>query len=108
MSAWQSLGVIVGLALVTLVCRSLFLLPDREVRMPEWLREGLRYAPLAALVAVVAPEIFMSQGQLVDVPWDPRICGAAAGLTWYAWRRSILGTIFLGTGTYLLMRWLLH
>jgi len=46
-----------GMAAVTLLCRSFFLLPKGELPMPRWLREGLRYAPTAALAAVVTPEL---------------------------------------------------
>ena len=54
-----------GLAVITLVTRAFFMVPERELPMPEWLKRGLRYAPLAALAAVVAPEIVMSNGQLI-------------------------------------------
>ena len=41
--------------------------------MPAWLIEGLRYAPLAALAAVVAPEVVMTQGELIRTWQDPRL-----------------------------------
>ena len=53
---------IAGLALITVITRSFFMLPEREIPMPDWLRRGLKYAPLAALTAVIAPEILMVQG----------------------------------------------
>jgi branched-subunit amino acid transport protein len=93
-----------GMALVSLVCRSFFLLPRNDLPMPEWLREGLRYAPIAALSAVVAPELVMTQGHLIDTWRDPRIFGALAGLAFYAWRRSLFGTIVCGTGVMLALR----
>jgi branched-subunit amino acid transport protein len=93
-----------GMALVSLVCRSFFLLPRNDLPMPEWLREGLRYAPIAALSAVVAPELVMTQGHLIDTWRDPRIFGALAGLAVYAWRRSLFGTIVCGTGVMLALR----
>ena len=82
-----------GMALVALACRAFFLLPKEELPMPQWLREGLRYAPIAALSAVVAPELVMTQGHLVDTWRDARIFGALAGLAFYAWRPSLFGTI---------------
>jgi branched-subunit amino acid transport protein len=88
---------IAGLAAITLVTRAFFILPERELPMPAWLREGLRYAPLAALMAVVAPEVVMSQGHLIDTWRDPRLFAAAAGAGWYFWRRGILGTIVVGS-----------
>ena len=93
-----------GMAAIALLCRSFFLLPEHELPMPQWLREGLRYAPIAALAAVVAPELVMTQGHLIDTWRDGRIFGAAAGLAFYAWKRSLFGTIVCGTGVMLALR----
>jgi len=93
-----------GMAAIALLCRAFFLLPDQELPMPRWLREGLRYAPTAALAAVVAPELVLTQGHLIDTWRDPRIFGALAGLLFYAWRSSLFGTIVCGTGVMLALR----
>jgi branched-subunit amino acid transport protein len=93
-----------GMAVVTLLCRAFFLLPEQELPMPRWLREGLRYAPTAALAAVVAPELLLAQGHLIDTWRDARIFGALAGLVFYAWRPSLFGTIVCGTGVMLALR----
>lgn len=93
-----------GMALITLLCRASFMLPDQDLPMPKWLREGLRYAPIAALAAVVAPELVMTQGYLIDTWRDARIFGALAGLAFYAWRGSLFGTIVCGTGVMLALR----
>ena len=93
-----------GMAVITLLCRSFFLIPDQELPMPRWLREGLRYAPTAALAAVVAPELVMTQGHLIDTWRDARIFGAVAGLAFYAWQRSLFYTIVCGTGVMLALR----
>jgi branched-subunit amino acid transport protein len=104
MNTWEALAVIAGLFLITLLTRAFFLLPEREVPIPKWLNQGLRYAPLGALVAVVAPEVVMSQGQLVTSLTDPRILAAAGGAAWYFWRRGILGTIVTGMVILLTLR----
>ena len=93
-----------GMAVIALLCRAAFLLPQDELPMPRWLREGLRYAPTAALAAVVAPELVMTQGHLIDTWRDARIFGALAGLLFYAWRGSLFGTIVCGTGVMLALR----
>lgn len=104
MSPWEQLLAVAGLGLITLLTRGFFLLPEREVPIPPWLRQGLRYAPLAAMVAVIAPELLLTDGQL-GAPWrDARTYGAAAGAAWYFWRRGILGTIVVGTATMLALR----
>lgn len=103
----EVLLVLVGLGLVTLLTRGFFLLPQREWPLPDWLRKGLRYAPLAALTAVVAPEVVMTQGHLIDTLKDARLYAAAAGVAWFAWRRDILGTIVAGMAVMLPLRLLL-
>ena len=97
----------IGMALIALACRAFFLVSDQDLPMPNWLREGLHYAPVAALAAVVAPELVMTQGHLIDTWRDARIFGAIAGLAFYAWRRSLFGTIVCGTGVMLVLRFAL-
>jgi len=104
MSALEIFFTSLGMAVITLLCRSFFLISEQDLPMPRWLREGLRYAPTAALAAVVAPELVMTQGQLIDTWRDARIFGALAGLAFYAWRRSLFGTIVCGTGVMLVLR----
>jgi len=94
---WEMVLAILGLAVITVGTRGFFLFPDRELPMPGWLKQGLRYAPLAALAAVVAPEILMTQGHLITTFKDARIYGTLAATVYFFWRRGILGTIITGT-----------
>ena len=55
------------------------------------------FGPLAALAAVVAPEIFMTQGHLIATFKDARIYATLAATAYFFWRRGILGTIVTGT-----------
>jgi branched-subunit amino acid transport protein len=95
---------IIGLTVLTIATRGFFFLTRREVPMPEWLRQGLRYAPLAALVAVVLPEIVMLQGHLIGTWQDARVFAAMAGAAYFWWRRGILGTILCGMAVLLPLR----
>jgi branched-subunit amino acid transport protein len=104
MSTWEAAISILGLGFITVLTRAFFLLPQREVPIPLWLREALRYAPLAALVAVIAPEVIMKDGHLIQTWQDARLYAAAAGALWYWWRRGILGTIVCGTTVLLALR----
>lgn len=101
MSDVETVVAILGLGLITLVTRSFFLISERELVLPEWVQRGLRYAPLAALTAVVAPEIVLAQGQLIDTWQDARLFGVLAGGAYFFWRRGILGTILAGMAVYL-------
>ena len=101
MSAGEAVIAIVGLALITLLTRAFFLLPERDMPLPAWLQQGLRYAPLAALMAVVAPEVVLSQGQLIGTWQDARLPAVVVASAYYFWHRGILGTIVSGTAVLL-------
>ena len=95
---------IIGLAVLTVATRGFFFLTEREIPIPDWLRQGLRYAPLAALAAVVLPEIVLTQGQLIGTWQDARVFAAIAGAAYFYWRRDILGTILVGMAVLLPLR----
>lgn len=91
----------VGLAVVTVVTRAFFMIPAREVPMPEWFKRGLKYAPLAALAAVIAPELLMTQGTFITTLADARLPAALCATLYFFWQRGILGTIVVGMAVYL-------
>jgi len=106
-STWETVLAILGLGVISLATRAFFLIPRREIPLPGWLTQGLRYAPLAALAAVIVPEVVMTHGALISTWQDARLFGVAAASAWYFWRRTILGTIVVGTGVLLALRlWL--
>jgi len=104
MTGWQAVLAILGLAVITVATRGFFLFPERELPMPGWLQQGLRYAPLAALAAVVAPEILMQNGQLISTVKDARLFATLAATVYFFWRRGILGTIVTGTAVMVTLR----
>jgi branched-subunit amino acid transport protein len=101
MSPAQALVCILGMAVVTVITRGFFLLSDREWPLPPWITRGLRYAPLAALAAIVAPEVLIADGTLLPSWLEPRLLAVAAGTAYFWWRRGILGTIVVGTAVML-------
>ena len=94
-------GVIVGLGLVTFLSRSFFFLSNQDWHLPHWAQRGLQYAPIAALSAVVVPEIVMSQGALVGTWKDARLFAAVTGIAIYFVKRNVLLTIIGGMVVYL-------
>ncbi|KPF44241.1 branched-chain amino acid transporter [beta proteobacterium AAP121] len=104
MDTFEALIAVIGLTVITVVTRGFFFLSRREIPLPDWLRQGLRYAPLAAMAAVVVPEVVMSQGQLIGTWQDARLFAVAAGASWFWWRRGILGTILVGMAVLLPLR----
>jgi branched-subunit amino acid transport protein len=101
---WYGAMTIAGLGVVSLVTRGFFLYPKRAVRMPEWLQRGLKVAPLAALAAVVVPEIVMSQGELIATWRDARLPAVVAATLYYAWRPGVLGPMVAGLAVFLPLR----
>ncbi|KKW66961.1 branched-chain amino acid transporter [Lampropedia cohaerens] len=99
---------IAGLTVVTILTRAFFMIPRRELPMPQWLRRGLRYAPLAALAAVIVPELMATETGTLALSWqDARLWAAPAACGYYYWRRGIMGTIVAGMLVYLPLRLLL-
>jgi branched-subunit amino acid transport protein len=92
---------IIGMALLTIVTRSFFFLSSHPWPMPVWLQRGLHYAPIAALAAVIVPEMVTTQGQLITTWQDARLFAVAVGVAWYYFKRGMLGTIIAGMAVYL-------
>jgi branched-subunit amino acid transport protein len=96
-----TLLVIVGMACMTVLTRCFFFILDRPWTLPPWARRGLDFAPIAALAAVIVPEIVMTQGHFIHTWQDARLFAAAAGAGWFFWRKGVLGTIVTGMLVYL-------
>jgi len=100
--------VYLAIALLTLssvLTRTTFMLFGEHIRLPEVVRRALRYAPVAALVAIIVPDL---------LPWhadtgpslDPRLFAGLAGYLAFVRTRSALLIIVTGMATLWLLHWL--
>jgi branched-subunit amino acid transport protein len=96
-----SIATIAGMTLITVLTRCLFFLSNKPWPLPAWARSGLKYAPIAALAAVVVPEVVTDAGHVVQTWKDARVFAAVLAVAWYFWQRSLLGTILVGMAVYL-------
>ena len=96
-----TVGVILALAFITLVTRTFFFISRRSFELPHWAQRGLQYAPIAALAAVIAPEVLVTHGELVRTFADARLFGAAVATAVYFLRLGTLPTIAAGMAVYL-------
>lgn len=96
-----TIATIIGMACVTVITRSFFYISSKPWKLPAWAQRGLHYAPIAALSAVIIPEIVMTQGHLIATWKDARLFAVAAGVLWFYWRKGVLGTIIVGMAVYL-------
>ena len=99
-----TLAAIVLLTLNTVVTRSFFFISSKKWSLPPWARRRLVYATIAALAAVIVPEVLMSQGQLIATWQDARLFAVGAGALWYYLRKGLLGTLVCGMAIYLPLR----
>ncbi len=104
MAEWSVWLGIVGLAVVSVLTRGLFFLSSRPWHLPRWAERGLHYAPIAALSAVVLPDVVSTQGVVVSTWQDARLFAALAGAAWAFWRGGVLGTIVCGMAVFLPLR----
>ena len=96
-----TLVVIAGLTGVSVLTRCFFFILDRPWTLPSWAERALQYAPVAALSAVIVPEVVMNAGHLVPTWQDARLFAGPAGALLFYWRRNVLLTICGGMAIYL-------
>lgn len=96
---------ILGMAGITVLSRSFFLLSESDWELPRWVQRGLQFAPIAALAAVIVPEIVMTHGEWSPTWRDARLYAACTGVAFFYLQRgaghAVLGTIVSGMVVYL-------
>lgn len=91
--AW---ALIIGMALSAFVLRALFVVPGSRLRLPPAVRQVLRYAPAAALMAIIVPELAMSHGTISLSFENPRFVAGVVAFAVAIATRSIILTIMAG------------
>ncbi|MBN8443064.1 MAG: AzlD domain-containing protein [Thauera sp.] len=83
-----------ALSLTTMLTRGSFILIGEKGRLPPLVQRALRYAPAAALAALIVPDLLLDHGQLQ--PFNPKLVAglvivAIALRTRNPWLPFILG-----------------
>jgi len=89
-------ALIAGMAVVAFLARAVFILPGSHLRLPPTAERVLRYAPAAALVAIIVPDLAYAHGVWAVSIDNPRLIGGVAAFAIAAATRSILLTIACG------------
>jgi branched-subunit amino acid transport protein len=87
---------ILGMTVITSLTRALFLIGGKRMILPPRVQRALRYAPAAALAAVVIPDLLSTPSGLSVAFSNHALYASLCGLAWYIWRRGMLGTIVVG------------
>ncbi|CAH2926890.1 MAG: Putative transmembrane protein [uncultured Paraburkholderia sp.] len=98
---------ILGMTFVTAVTRAMFLIGGDRTVLPARVQRMLRYAPAATLAAVVLPDVLGTPEGLSFAPSNHEFYAALAGLGWFLWRRTMLGTIIVGMVVFTFLRLLM-
>ncbi|MDQ7975760.1 AzlD domain-containing protein [Paraburkholderia sp. SARCC-3016] len=107
MTATQIWLTILGMTLVTALTRALFLIGGERTVLPERVQRMLRYAPAAALIAVVLPDVLVTDDGVSFALTNHDLYATLAGLLWYLLRRSMVETIMVGMLVFTALRLLL-
>jgi branched-subunit amino acid transport protein len=79
----------IAIGLATTLPRASFIVLGNRVALPPVLQRALRYAPAAALAAIIAPDLVLTDGDLN--PFNPKLAAAgAAALAALRWRNPWL------------------
>jgi branched chain amino acid efflux pump len=93
LTAW---ALTAGLAVVAFVARAVFILPAWRLRLPPTIERLLRFAPAAALMAIILPDMARSGETLWLSPENPRVVAGLVAFGVAAATRNIVLTIALG------------
>lgn len=96
MEPWIGWALIAGAALVAFLSRAIFIVPGSHLRLPATAERALRYAPAAALMAIVAPDLALVQGALSISIENPKVIAGLVAFGLAAGTRSILLTLIGG------------
>ena len=96
------------LAVSTILTRGCaFSLFGNGMKLPPKVQHALRYAPAAALAAIVAPDLMLSGGA-VSLSWmNPKLMAGLGAALFFVTTRHLLGTIVVGMALFTLLRMVL-
>ncbi len=95
--------VIAGLALITVITRSFFLVLGDHLALPDRVQHALRYAPACALTALLAPEVVTVQGQIA-IAGNPKLVAAAVAAIAMLVSRNMIVAIAASMAAFTLLR----
>jgi len=102
--AWFAWALIAGLALVAFFTRSVFILPGSHLRLPATAERVLRYAPAAAIMAIIVPDLAIVHDAVSISIGNPKLVAGLVAFALAAATRSILLTIVGGMVALTLIR----
>jgi len=91
--SWLVWALIAGMAAIAFFTRAVFILPGSHLRLPPTAERVLRYAPAAAIMAIIVPDIALAHGVFSISIENPRLVGGLVAFALAASTRSVFATI---------------
>lgn len=88
--------VFVGTGLITFATRFSFIALSGRYRPPSWFVAMLPLVPIAALTALVAPDLLLVAGRFDIGSGNPRFWAGLVAIAVAAWKKNVLLTIGCG------------
>ena len=104
MSAAEIWITIVAMTIVTIATRTLMLVFGDRIPLPERVQHALRFAPVCALTALIAPELLTEQGAWAISFGNARLVGGSIAVGVMLATRSMMATMGLGMAAFLALR----
>ena len=95
---------ITGMALVTLATRTVMLVFGERIPLPERVQHALRFAPVCALAALIAPELLTENGAWAISVGNAKFVGGVLAVAVMLATRSMMATMTVGMAAYLALR----
>ncbi|GIZ53197.1 AzlD domain-containing protein [Noviherbaspirillum aridicola] len=92
------------LTLATIITRGTFYLLGHAVRLPPRVQHALRYAPAAALAAIVVPDLVLADGALHLSVFNPKLMAGIGATVFFLVTRHLLYTIIVGMALFTIFR----
>ncbi|MBC9073146.1 AzlD domain-containing protein [Thauera sp. CAU 1555] len=86
----------------TILTRGSFIIPGERARLPATLQRALRYAPAAALAALIAPDLLLAGGEFA--PLNPKLAAGIVVILVCTSLRNPWLPFIAGMGVLLLLR----
>jgi branched-subunit amino acid transport protein len=95
---------ILGVSATTLLTRCSFLVLGERANLPPIVEQALRYAPGAALAALIGPELLTQGGSVYVGLANAKLLAAIAAAATFLATRSMVGTIVVGMAAFTALR----
>lgn len=98
---WITIGL---LTVATILTRSSFFFIGNSIKLPAKVQHALRYAPAAAMAAIVVPDLVTNGGSLSLTWMNPKLMAGIGASIFFLITRHLLGTIIVGMALFTVLR----